>query len=180
MGQVELSTLQCSFTIAKFYTWTSGYTYTYTGYNTNNTNWGTVQDLMRHLQPDASNFGNWMNLIVKGAIESGEFTSTVAGFIYGISPVVVSSNGTPFKSIVLLLISPPCGVKWYSSRVSSSFVDFDPIHENVDFSRWMNETFLSFTVCKFIFRMLWTLSLNSVWLLRLIRSNVMPACNKKI
>lgn len=141
------------------------------------TNRVKVQPLMRHLQPDAWKLGNWMNLMFKGAMETGEFTFTKAGFICGISPVFVTINGIPFKSIVLLLISPPCGVNRYSSRVSFASVDFDPIHEKVDFSLWKKDTFVTFGVTKFVFKMLWIESLNSVWLLRLIKSNVMPAYN---
>lgn len=65
-----------------------------------------------HEQAGASKFGNTTNLMVLGVIETAEFSFLKVGSNFGMSPSFVSSNGVPFRSIVLLLKRPFAGVKW--------------------------------------------------------------------
>lgn len=64
-----------------------------------------------HPQAGASKLGNTMNAIDKGEMVIGEFTLTRAGFSNGMSPVLVSSKGMPFRTIVWLLRYLSFGVK---------------------------------------------------------------------
>ncbi|GKB74746.1 ribonuclease H-like domain-containing protein [Tanacetum coccineum] len=68
-------------------------------------------------------------------------TAGQAGMRIRMSPFIVGFNGIPFRTIVLLLMSPCSGVKWYSSRTKFSSVDLVPTHETVVLRPWTSDVF---------------------------------------
>lgn len=140
---------------------------------------GTLAE--NHQQAGASKLGNTINLMDLRVIEMGEFTSLKAGSNFGMFPSFVSSNGVPFRSIVLLLKRPFAGVKWYSSLCNGLSDVFCPTHETARLTPRTMELCLWLVVliaCKRL-KPFSTLRMNSVWLLKLMRSSVIPGCNNK-
>lgn len=72
-----------------------------------------------------------MNLMDNGSIDNGELRFVKTGDKLGMSPVSVSCNNFPLRSIVLLLMLRPSGVRWYSSRDSVMSDDLVPTHETL-------------------------------------------------
>lgn len=70
-----------------------------------------------------------MNLMDNGSIDIGDFRVSSIGEKLGMSPVSVSCNNFPLRSTLLLLMLPPSGVRWYSSRDNATSDDLVPIHE---------------------------------------------------
>ena len=135
-------------------------------------------------QAGASRLGYAINAMDKGAMYIEEYTLLSTGSNLGISPSSVNFSGLPFSNMVLLLRSLSFGVKWYSSLNATSD-NFVPTQENAFLSWLMNE--LSMWVLLFAssfsllltYTLSWTSSMNLVWLLKLISSNVTPSCRMK-
>ena len=132
-----------------------------------------------HAQAGASKLGNAMNAMDNGLMNIGAFRLRRTGFKLGMFPSSVSSKGIPFRTMVWLLRYPSFGVRWYSSlnNCSSALL---PIHD-ADFLRPRMKALPLYMVVFFTnklrFMLFSTLIWNVVWLLKLIRSKVMPACN---
>lgn len=134
-----------------------------------------------YLQLGELKLGNTMNLMDNGATDIGDLIFSRTGDKLGISPVSVSCNGFPLRSIVLLWRLPPSGVRWYSSRYNVTSDDLLPTHETVSLRPCTNELFLWFfflPTCKLVYALDWMLTPYWIWLLKLIRSKVTPACTK--
>lgn len=135
-------------------------------------------------QAGASRLGYTINAMDKGSTCIEEYTLLSTGSNLGISPSSVNFSGLPFSNVVLLFRSLSSGVKWYSSLnvTSDSFV---PTQENAFLSWLMNELSMWVLLFASSFSPLltctlsWTLSMNLVWLLKLISSNVTPSCRVK-
>jgi len=110
----------------------------------------------------------------------GEFTSRRTGSRFGMFSSSVSSNGIPLRTMVRLWRFPSFAVKWYSSLYNGSSDARLPTHET-DLLRPRTKEFspdmFSSTV-NLMSMLFWTLIMKSVWLLKLISSNVIPACIK--
>lgn len=144
-------------------------------------NWYNNEVELFYLQPGALKLGKAMNLMDKGPMVIGDLTLTRDGDRMAILPSSVSANSFPFSSIVLLWTSPSFGDKWYSSRTSFASPDLLPIHETVFLRPWLNECLfllLFSSISKPKCATDWISTLNSVLLLKLIRSSVIPSCNK--
>uniref|UniRef100_M1CAK6 Heparanase 1 n=1 Tax=Solanum tuberosum TaxID=4113 RepID=M1CAK6_SOLTU len=83
-----------------------------------------------------------MNLMDNGSIDIGELRFVKTGDKLGMSPVSVSRNNFPLRSIVLLLMLPPSGVRWYSSRDNVTSDDLVPTHETLSLILCANDFFL--------------------------------------
>lgn len=133
-----------------------------------------------YAQAGASKFGNTMNEIDKGLMYNGEFTSRRTGSRFGMFSSSVSSNGIPLRTMVRLRRFPSFAVKWYSSLYIGSSDARLPTHETDLLRPRMKEfspDMFSSTV-NLMSMLFWTLIMKSVWLLKLISSNVIPACIK--
>ena len=131
-------------------------------------------------QTGASKLGNAMNLMDRGAIDRGLYTSIRTGLKFGISPLPVSCKGIPFRSMVLLRQSPSFGVKWYSSLNIIPSDALIPTLETALVRPCLKDLILSWVfsfICKSPFLTFEKSTWKMVWLLKLIRSSVIPACN---
>lgn len=131
-----------------------------------------------HTQAWASNFGKTTNAMDKGAIDIGEFAAMDAGFKGGISPSSVSFKGVPLSSTFRLRWFPSCAVRWYSSLISESSDALLPTQETVFLRPWTKVPSLWMPPPSPIskLRSFLTVTMNSVDLLRFIRSRETPAC----
>lgn len=132
-----------------------------------------------HTQAGASKLGSTTNLMEYGLIETKEFSLTRTGSNFGMFPSLEISNGVPFRTMILLRRYPLCGVKWYSSLYNGASDAFCPTHEIVLLTLRKNELCLWIVfpcTTTLRFKLFLTLRMNSVRLLKLIRSRVTPAC----
>lgn len=132
-----------------------------------------------HAQAGASKLGNTTNLMEWGLMETIEFSLTRTGSNFGMFPSLEISNGVPFRTMIRLRRYPLWGVKWYSSLYNGASDAFCPTHEIVLLIPRMNGLclWIEFPCTTTLrFKLFLTLRMNSVPLLKLIRSRVTPAC----